>query len=98
MLERLADVGHGDRPVDVDQLALLAHHIEELAEVVKGHCALQALRHYRLPIEQAQIAVRESPCPGRSAARSDALQTRDPGFLIVAKKQPGSRISGAPFR
>ena len=35
-------------------------------------------------------------CPGRSAARSDALQTRDPGFVI--SKQPGSRISGAPLR
>ncbi len=31
--------------------------------------------------------------PGRSAARSGALQTRDPGGF----HEPGSRISGAPF-
>ena len=34
-------------------------------------------------------------CPGRSAARSGALQTRDPGFFAC---QPGSRICGAPLR
>src|SRR5687768_5651775 len=35
-------------------------------------------------------------CPGRSAARSGALQTRDPGSSRC--KQPGSRISGAILR
>src|ERR1043166_1326196 len=34
------------------------------------------------------------PCPGRSAARSGALLTRDPGCSSLNKK-PGSRICGA---
>ena len=37
LLHRLADVVQGDRPIDVDQLAMLAQHIEELAEVLEGH-------------------------------------------------------------
>src|SRR6202166_4877895 len=38
LLHGLADVVQGDRAVDVDQLAMLAQHIEELAEVGKRHC------------------------------------------------------------
>ena len=37
LLHRLADVVQFDRPVDVDQLAVLAQHVEELAEVLKRH-------------------------------------------------------------
>jgi protein ImuB len=41
----------------------------------------------------AHMTRSHAPFPGRSAARSGALQTRDPGSL----DEPGSRISGAPF-
>ena len=49
LLERLADVVERDRPVDVDQLALLAQHVEELAEILIRHscspaCLLQTSR------------------------------------------------------
>ncbi len=37
LLHRLADVVQRHRTVDVDQLAMLAQHIEELAEVGKRH-------------------------------------------------------------
>jgi len=58
-------------------------------------------REGRLANLGAAIASRErysmSACPGRTAARSDAVQTRDPGFFAWSK-EPGSRISGAPLR
>jgi hypothetical protein len=34
LLHRLADVVERDRPVDVDELAVLAQHVEEPAEVL----------------------------------------------------------------
>src|SRR5262249_21359881 len=51
---------------------------------------LAAAQPEALPAEAA-----EEPCPARSAARSDALQTRDPGYFLSSK--PGSRISSAPL-
>ena len=39
------------------------------------------------------VGAHMNACPGHSAARSGALQTRDPDGFI----EPGSRISGAPF-
>jgi protein ImuB len=39
------------------------------------------------------VGVASAAFPGRSAARSGVLQTRDPGGF----HEPGSRISGAPF-
>ena len=41
LLQRLADVGQRDRPVDIDQLALLAQHVEELAKILIRHCDLR---------------------------------------------------------
>ena len=40
------------------------------------------------------IVIGRASCPGRTAARSGAVQTRDPAFL----KKTGSRISGATLR
>jgi hypothetical protein len=37
LLHRLADVAQRYRPVDVDKLAMLAQHVEELAEVLVRH-------------------------------------------------------------
>ena len=36
-LQRLADVGKRDRAVDVDQFALLAQNVEELAKILIRH-------------------------------------------------------------
>src|SRR5437870_626990 len=41
LLQRLADVGQCDGPIDVDQLALLAQHVEELAKIVVRHGGLR---------------------------------------------------------
>ena len=43
LLHRLADVVQRDRPVDVDELAVLAQHIEELAKVVIRHRGLRTV-------------------------------------------------------
>src|SRR6266478_5275857 len=41
LLHGLADVAERDRAVDVDQLPVLAQHIEELAKVLIGHLDLR---------------------------------------------------------
>ena len=42
LFQRLADIGEcRNRPVDVDQLALLAQHVEELAKILVWHCGLR---------------------------------------------------------
>jgi hypothetical protein len=35
---------------------------------------------------------RRTPCPGRNAARSDALLIRDPGFLRFSNRDPASAV------
>ncbi|MEA2870440.1 MAG: protein ImuB [Hyphomicrobiales bacterium] len=78
-------------------------HTQELAHLIDRLGARFGLRRVTRLVAQdthipefAVMAVgAAATCPGRIAARSGALQTRDPGFLEL--KQPGSRISGAPF-
>ncbi|MEA2880715.1 MAG: protein ImuB [Hyphomicrobiales bacterium] len=78
-------------------------HTQELAHLIDRLGARFGLRRVTRLVAQdthipefAMMAVgAAATCPGRGAVRSNALQTRDPGFLEL--KQPGSRISGAPF-
>ena len=52
-------------------------------------------RSYSLSLENESLSTRTVPCPGRTAARSAAVQTRDPGCF---SHQPGPRICGASLR
>ena len=65
LLHRLADVVQGDRAVDIDQLAMLAQHIEELAEILKRHFLI-VLSEYRHPEVRAKRASKGDG-PGASA-------------------------------
>ncbi len=67
VLERLADVGERDRLVDVDQLAVLAQHIEELTEIVERHFRLSP-RALLLP--QAGGAPHASLSPAATAQQT----------------------------
>ncbi len=40
LLHGLADIVQCDRPVDVDQFAMLAQHVEKLTEVLERHCVI----------------------------------------------------------
>jgi protein ImuB len=78
-------------------------HTQELAHLIDRLGARFGLRRVTRLVAQdthipefAVMAVgAAAACPGRIAARSGAMQNRDPGSLEL--KQPGSRISGAPF-
>ena len=50
LLHGLADVVEFDRPIDVDQLAVLAQHVEELAEVLKRHLLVSLRTNSRLEV------------------------------------------------
>ena len=89
-------------------------HAVELAHLIDRLGARFGLRRVARLVPQdthipefavAAVAAHMTACPGRSAARSGALQTRDlpppyPPPLAGEGKgggEPGSRISGAPF-
>jgi len=94
---------------DPQQTGLAApDHAAELAHLIDRLGARFGLRRVTRLVEQdthipeyammavaAHMVQSSTVCPGHSAGRSRALQTREPGFLSM--QQPGSRISGAPF-
>jgi len=94
---------------DPQQTGLAApDHAAELAHLIDRLGARFGLRRVTRLIEQnthipeyaamavgAHMVQSRAACPGRSAGRSLALQTRDPGFS--SRQQPGSRISGTPL-
>jgi len=77
-------------------------HAVELAHLIDRLGARFGLRRVTRLVAQdthipefavAAVPAHMSACPGRIAARSGAMQTRDPGGFL----EPGSRISGAPL-
>jgi protein ImuB len=82
-----------------DHAAELAHLIDRLGARFGGRRVARLVPQDTHIPEFAAMAVgaaqmrAHAACPGRSAGRSLALQTRDPGGFGA----PGSRISGAPF-
>src|SRR6185312_3195607 len=85
-------------PVDVAGMPLLQRaldaHVLAQADIVRNQPVVIDLADAGGDVH-GSCPLTAVACPGRGAARSDAPQTRDPGSLL---RQPGSRISGAPFR
>jgi error-prone DNA polymerase len=98
---RPPDINHSDWDSTLEPGPCAAEHLHDLHRVMRDdiratHAIRLGLREIKgLSEEDARLIVARRTCPGRGAARSDALQTRDPASL---DEEPGSRISGAPLR
>src|SRR4029453_18596217 len=76
LLHRLADVVKRHRPVDVDELAVLAQHVEELAEVLVRHRSPSAVTWLALRDVYLHLArKRRSFAPGPGVLRRPSLAT-----------------------
>jgi error-prone DNA polymerase len=98
---RPPDVNFSDWDSILEPGQTAAAHLHDLHQDMRGdiratHAIRLGLREIKgLKEEDARRVVEARTCPERSAARSDALQTRHPGLF---KDEAGSRISGAPLR
>ena len=82
LLHGLADVAQCHRPVDVDQFAMLAQHIQELAKVGIGHCDLRNARAK----------------PRRPMARAPPPKKRGFGQVRGQLGDEANPVGGAPGR
>jgi error-prone DNA polymerase len=98
------DVNHSQWDSILEPGARAADHVHHLHGEMRGdirttHALRLGLREIKgLREEDAKLIVARRTCPGRSAAQSDALQTRDPASL-ESKLGPRSavhRLRAAP--
>ena len=91
--KRITLQGEVPSPLNPPTRLPLPHPLPDpAAAAVLGRSAA-ARTKARRPLGRVSLAELNS-CPGRTAARSAAVQTRDPGFYL-RRNQPGSRICDA---